>query len=291
MEILKVQPQGAQLRLSIEELSILTNAFNIVYNCIDVREFEIRLGIDREEFKALWDLLVDLIANKKYEEEFSIGALKHFNQVLNEVCNGIKVTDFESTIGEKEKAKHLLKSIHDLCVSISPPKKNIYSSSKLPKKIIVKKTCCLETQGYKVGFSLMTLTNYPGWVGLIVRLVIDTEAGEILFRTNAERFLFSTLEYFIHYLEKHLDSLKKNPETESPKLFFNKDPFLVQALSGTVISDQEGFFKLSFMIRDKEQNKGDIIAYVGGLAEVSFQNVQSFTSSFREALLEISFSE
>jgi len=290
MEILKVQPKGAQLCLSIEELSILTNAFNIVYNCIKCG-FHARLGVERDEFKTIWDLVVNLIANDKFEEEFSIDALFCFNNVLNEVCNGIKIDDFEATIGEKEKAKTLLKSIHDLFVSISPPKKNIYYSSNLPKKIIVKKTCCLETQGYKVYFYLRTIKEYPRSVGLIVGLVIDNEAGEILFKTNPQQLLFSTLDYFIQYLEEHLDSLKKNPETESPKLFFNKDPFLVQALSGTVISDQEGFFNLSFQIRDKEQNKGDIIAYVGGLAEVSFQNVQSFTSSFREALLEISFSE
>lgn len=107
------QPQANDLAVLLEleegDIKILSLAFELVMNTIQ-GGFHARIGASREEVKSLL-LLVQRSSkiikhenNKKIQREsqISVEQLRILVQILNEVCNGIFVEDFEVQLGASE---------------------------------------------------------------------------------------------------------------------------------------------------------------------------------------------
>jgi len=115
VEIVKATKKKTKIQLSVHELTTFRNVLNEVYDVLYVSEFKTRMGVAREEVKSLSNSILELLdglPNRKIVTQFSIDELVTLNNALNEVCNGIKVLDFEAKLGvSREDAKLLLRSV------------------------------------------------------------------------------------------------------------------------------------------------------------------------------------
>lgn len=116
MEIVKATKEKVKVQVSVHELTTFSNTLSEVYDTLYASEFKTRMGVSRESVKSLsnsiLELLNDGLINRKIVTQFSIDELVTLNNALNEVCNGIKVSDFEVKLGvSRENAKSLLSSV------------------------------------------------------------------------------------------------------------------------------------------------------------------------------------
>ena len=115
MEIVKATKEKTKIQLSVHELTTFSNVLNEVDNVLYVSEFKTRMGVSREEVRSLSNSILELLEglpNRKIVTQFSVSEFVTLNNALNEVCNGIKIPDFEVKLGIScEDAKLLLKSV------------------------------------------------------------------------------------------------------------------------------------------------------------------------------------
>lgn len=233
------------------------------------------------------------VVGKKADIQFSIDELTTLNNSLNEVCNGINVIDFEQQIGtSREQAKLLLNAINNLASEMCPPryvkdnsKTGTYNHNSSSKTI--KKKCILETSEDQVAFFLRNLDYFKNSIGIIVVLTKNHTLEENSVKTSASRMKIETLQTLVSYLEDHIGNLKENHNKVADTYYYHI--FQIQALSGNVISEDEGSFNLRFMVNvGNQKEKGDPSTYIGAEAAVTFANIRSFTSSLQAALNELS---
>ena len=120
MQTIKIEKDSVKLKTTLKELIVLNNSFKEVVTNLGW-EFKIRTGFKVEEMKLIFDSIEEPIKTgaKETEIQFLNKEIVAFNQVLNEVTNGIKVDNFELKIGvTKQEAKELLSYISDLLNSI-----------------------------------------------------------------------------------------------------------------------------------------------------------------------------
>jgi len=81
---------------------------------------------------------------------------------------------------------------------------------------------------------------------------------------------------------------KVDPNSFSPRELeeISQLHFQIQALSGIVLSENEGSFSLQFLINVGQADEKASRTYIGGESVVKFENVQKFTSCLQMALLE-----
>ena len=113
MIVQKIKIETMTLRLSIDELKILKNALNEVCNVIPQNHIDLRLEISIEQAIALSNRINDKLIpgnNLTNQSEFkvTINKLRALKNCLNEVCNGIKLVDFEKKIGFSREGVEIL---------------------------------------------------------------------------------------------------------------------------------------------------------------------------------------
>lgn len=318
MEIIEKSSKTANVQLSIEELNTFRNAINEACTGISKYAFKTRMGASREEALTLSNAILYVIeqlslSNHKEKSQFRYQPIKEYsmqiikiageqadirfsfdelitlNNALNEVCNGIEVTDFETKIGvPREAAKLLLKSVNKLASEMRPPR---YIRKNLPAQVDpknssskkIREKCILETSGYQVTLFIRNLDDYKRSVGIGVMLTVNPELGGFSIKSSVTKMTIMSLQTLIFHLEDHISDLKEDPRNTSDSLYYHI--FQIQALSGNVTSEDEGSFNLRFMINVKD--KANRSPYVGAQAEVSFASIRSFTSSLQAVLNEL----
>jgi len=115
VEIVKATKENTNIQLSVHELTTFRNVLNEVYDVLYVSEFKTRMGVSREEVRSLSNSILELLdglPNRKIVTQFSIDELVTLKNALNEVCNGIKVLNFEAKLGvSREDAELLLRAV------------------------------------------------------------------------------------------------------------------------------------------------------------------------------------
>lgn len=123
MEIIKITGVKAEFQLSIQELTTFKNALNEVHNTLYVSEFQTRMGVSCEEVRTLSnkvEMKIIKTTSEKADMQTSTSELVTLNNALNEVCNGIKIPEFEAKMGaSREEVKGLLKSVGKLLDELS----------------------------------------------------------------------------------------------------------------------------------------------------------------------------
>lgn len=150
----------------------------------------------------------------------------------------------------------------------------------------MQRKCILETDGYQVIFYLSSLNYTQEQVGIILMFVLNPVLGTVTLKTPAHSISTKDLHRLIEYFEQHIVNIKKNPDIDSYAFVTYGLDFQIQALSGIVLSDNEGSFSLQVLINVGQADEGASRTYVGGESVVKFENVQKFTSCLQMALLE-----
>ena len=109
MEITIIDESQANLELTDLEIKLIKNIFNVVKNNLDHEpEFQTRVGADYAEAQQL----VTSLSNNGIVD---LGEVTFINNIFNEICNGIKIDDFDLVIGmPKVEAKSYLRAFNKL---------------------------------------------------------------------------------------------------------------------------------------------------------------------------------
>ena len=104
--------QKANIVLSGKELNILKKSIIEVRKNISIHEFKLRLEVSTTRIDEFFQLINKLIEqekeNKIIKQQFSFQEIIIINNILNEICNGIKIHDFDTKIGASfEEVDHL----------------------------------------------------------------------------------------------------------------------------------------------------------------------------------------
>ncbi len=149
----------------------------------------------------------------------------------------------------------------------------------------------METNGYRISFNLKSVEGTEvDFVDSIVEFQLDPRIGELLVRSVPAFIHFKDLQRLVTYFEQHIAALKEDPNSESYTFVTYNLGFQVQALSGSVLTESEGFFTIVFTVNVGQAYEGACSTYVGGESVVTFENIRSFTSSLQAALAELSHS-
>lgn len=289
-----------EIELSLNELHILINAIKEMCKSLGDFGFHARIGSYPEEVKLLVNYLFDKVNNIKQEQktriELSLEQLEILESTLNEVCNGIKIEDFEDKIGiSVEESRKELKLINSWLEELkSSLDRNQYDlgiiqrTIPLDKTEIKQKVVCLETDGYRVNFFLRTSQRLVKFVDIIIILDSPIELGKLHLKTSGGMTSQIDLLDLTQYLDQHLSELQQNPSHISSPFLINASLFKCQAMGMDWTAKNEETFTLQFMLNAfNRQAKDNIGTYVGVEARITFPKVREFISNMRVALFEL----
>ena len=233
--------------------------------------------------------LIEIVGDKA-DIQFTIDELTTLNNSLNEVCHGIGISDFETKFGvSREQAKMLLDFVYKLLAKLrfhSQNNNNLQVGvDTTDSYLTIKQKCILETSGYQVIFYLRSLDYSRESIGIVVMLAVNPDLGGVSVRSTATKIRIEDLQSLLLYLEQHINNMKEDPNKTSHTFLSYDTTFQVQALSGKIISEDEGSFTLRFMVNvGDRKDKENTSTYVGAEAAVTFADIRSFTSSLQAVL-------
>ena len=107
MEITIIDDSQANLELTDLEIKLIKNIFSVVKNNLDHEpEFQTRVGNDYAEAQQL----ITSLSNNGIVD---LAEVTFINNIFNEICNGIKIDDFDLVIGmPKVEAKSYLRAFN-----------------------------------------------------------------------------------------------------------------------------------------------------------------------------------
>jgi len=286
MKINKLSSKQVEVFLSLQDLQIFGNVLYEVRQSLG-SELGTRVASSKEieEFCSLITRLA-LQANGEIIVDFSKTEVVILNHLLNEVCNGIKMPEFETKIGiPREQARQLLESINKAMNEMQSIKEQEISSQLSKADLIKLKGCRLEAEDYTVVFYLKKLISPKELIGIFITLDINTDFVDFSISSNPNTMLIQDLWNFIIEFEKYLQSLEENSE----KTPLNVHTQLFQFLAGEtgITSDGEDYIILNFMIGLNYGRLKIITPFIGVQGIVTLKSIRSFISSIREILSEL----
>jgi hypothetical protein len=113
MEVTFVDGSEANIELTDQEITIINTILTIVKHDLDHEpEFKTRVGVDY----ATAQELIGSLSNNCIVDFAQVTLI---NNILNEVCNGIKIDDFDGSIGiPKVEAKSYLRAFNKLATAL-----------------------------------------------------------------------------------------------------------------------------------------------------------------------------
>ena len=302
MKIIAKTANSIELEVLYHELQIFLNVIKEMCKSLGDFGFHARIGSYPEEVKLFVNYLFNKVNSIDQENntniELSLDNLGILNNAFNEVCNGIRIENFEQKIGiSHEAAKKELKLINSWLKEIkSSLDQNDDDLGVIPRLIPIENTevnqkiVCLETDGYRVDLFFITSQRLVNFVDLIIILDSNIELGKLHLKTSRGMTSHKNLLDLTQYLEQHIDALQKNPGHISSPFLIDASLFKVQALSMDWTAKNEETFTLQFMLNAFNlQAKDNIGTYVGVEARITFPKVHEFISKLRVAVSELSY--
>ncbi len=300
MNIVAKRSAFVEIELSFNELHFLLNAIKEMCKSLGDFGFHARIGAYPEEVKLFVKYLFDRANNIEQEPntniQLSLEQLEILNNTLNEVCNGIKIENFEETIGiSREEAKKELKLINSFIKEIKSSLDQNDDNSRVVQRTIPlesteikQKIVGLETDGYRVDLFLRTSQRLVNFVEIIIILDSKIELGQLHLKTLGGMTSQRNLLDLTQYLEQHIDELQKNPGYISSPFLINASLFKVQAMAMDWTAKNEQTFTIQFMLNAfNKQAKDNIGTYIGVESRITFQKTRDFISNMRVALSQL----
>ncbi len=141
---------------------------------------------------------------------------------------------------------------------------------------------------YRTVFELKSIDSNREMLDLVVEFQVDPRLREISVRSVSSYIDIKDLKRLVTYFEQHIASLKENSNSKSSVFIEYGLSFQIQASEGEIRSESEGEFSLQVMVNIGQPAKGYPRTYIGGESVVTLENIQSFTSSVNELLIELS---
>ena len=165
------------------------------------------------------------IKTKAAEIEISKTELFALKQVFNEACHGIRIANFEETIGVSEnEAEQFFDYIKNLEKRTDPGSPIIYKifEQKLKKSSLKvnRRKCCLSSEKYNFYFYMRELDFTKEQLGMLVTIVEKND--EIVARTDADRIKIKKLRQEITLLKEGINIFNHEENTLTSYSFFNK---------------------------------------------------------------------
>ncbi|MBW4495552.1 MAG: hypothetical protein KME26_21200 [Oscillatoria princeps RMCB-10] len=151
--------------------------------------------------------------------------------------------------------------------------------------------CFIETDGYQIWFDLKSVDSQKKYIDAVVEFRSDPRLCEVSVKSAPTFLAVSDLPELVMYLNRHIARLQTDPDSESDTLVTWELGFQVQASSGEVRSPTDGEFGIRFMVNLGRSHEEASSLFVGGEAEVTLEQVKSFTSSLQAALAELGSGE
>lgn len=123
---------------------------------------------------------------------------------------------------------------------------------------------------------------------MIIVLAVEPGHEGVSGRSTATIIMIEDLLSLIRYLEHHIHKLKSD-HNKNINIFstYNTLTFQVKALSGNVISEDEGHVNIRFRVNvGCQEEKGDTSTYVSAESVGTFANSRRFTASLQAAVDE-----
>lgn len=296
MKITTITPRKAEVQLSLQELEVFKNVLKEVELALPKPEFEIRVGVSYRQAMGFLESLIqeiDQSGESLMNISCSLPEITLLNNLLNEVCHGIRLDDFEIKVGiPREEVKQFLGFLNKVMNEM----KAIQTAQKTspmpspPDFIKSEKKCCLEAEGYQVTFYLKKLVSFKNSVGVFIVLNLNTPLLTEFFISSIPKMISTEdLWNFVKDLEKLIEISEENIiNLAIPFQIFQSDIFQLQALERGITSDGEEYATLNFMLSLTRAKDNIMRPFVGVQAAVLFKNIRRFTLSMREVLTELS---
>lgn len=296
MKTTTITYRNAEIQLSLQELKVFKNVLKEVQLALPEPEFEIRVGVSYRQARGFLESLTQEIeqsGESLMNLSCSLPEITLLNNLLNEVCHGIRLDDFEIKVGiPREEVKQFLGFLNKVMnemKAIQTARKTSPMPSP-PDFIKSEKKCCLEAEGYQVTFYLKKLVSFKNSVGVFIVVNINTPLLTEFFISSIPKMISNEdLWNFVKDLEKSLEILEENIiNLAIPLQIFQSDIFQLQALERGITSDGEDYATLNFMLSLTRAKDNLMRPFVGVQAAVFFKNIRRFTLSMREVLTELS---
>ncbi|MCC5618313.1 hypothetical protein LC605_25160 [Nostoc sp. CHAB 5836] len=296
MKVITITYQKAEIELSIQELEIFSNALTEDQNALTEFEFETRLGVSYRQASGFLESLIKEIgqsAQSFMNISCSLYEITLLNNLLNEVCFGITLHDFETKVGmPKEQVKQVLDSINQVMNQMESIREDrkILAMPSQSDFIQSEKKCCLEADGYLVTFYFKKLVSIKNSVGIFIVLnFASTDFIQFVISSVPKTISFEDLGNFIKELDKYTALTEQDIKGSAiPFQIFKSSLFQVQVIERGVTSNSEEYLNLNFML-SSAQARGNIMQpFIGVQGAVALTNLRTFILSMREVLIDLS---
>ena len=162
------------------------------------------------------------VKTKAAEIEFSKTELFALRQVFNEACHGIRIANFEETIGVSEdEAEHFFDYFNDLEERTSPGSPIIHQKIEQNKKSkeTSRRKCCLCSKDYDLCFYIQK----RDWSNTELKLILALKREDLTFALTDKRvILIEKLSREITLLKEGINSFSQEIDFHTSYSFFNK---------------------------------------------------------------------
>lgn len=295
MKIITITYQKVKIQLSFQELTVFGNILDEVYNALHELEFETRVGVTFRQARSFLSSFTqesEQASEQLIAVSLSLSEISLLNNLLNEVCYGIKLQSFETKVGmTEEDVKQFLNLVNQAMKEMDSIREERQKSRMPPPSNFreIDNICSLEAEGYKVTFYCKKIAGNFNNIGLFIVLKFTSfNSVELMISSLPKSISMEKLEEFINNLEKYIEfSQEATSDFGIPFQIFQSNIFQVQALERGITSDNEEYINLNFMI-SLAQARGNIIKpSIGVQAAVLFKNIRSFISSMQKVMIDI----
>jgi hypothetical protein len=295
MNINTIAYNKIDIQLSIEEIEFFKKILGEVQKAIE-DSFTTRVGVSPRQAQGFFESIIKEIkqsdkssssVNFLYQEMFL------FQNLLNEVCNAISLTDFERRLGKTEKeVKDILEWFCQATNEMQALQKArqtsyINSASERPKEKEVNQ-CCLKGDGYLITFYIKKLISFQKFVNIFIVVNIDSiESGSGIFSIKSvskpielEKLynFIETFEEYINMTDLNVESLKTTFEV------FKSSIFQVHALEKSITLKNEKYTLMDFLLYLPNSQASIMKPLFGVQGSVTFQEINNFILSMRQIL-------
>ena len=312
MKIIEIKEDSVELNITLDELVIFKKSLKEALYALGPKEFRIRTGFKFQEIEAIFDLIEKAMKTETNEAEIELHNRDTiiFNQILNEVVNGIRVDNFESSIGvPKQEARELLSSVSDLSNfvrkkdSVKATNKESDNQTKTHKRKTpeFRRRCRLECQEYDLFLYIGNLDFYKDQLILGIGLEesgvneLTTVRRERVAKTNLQKSLIYELEKQLILLKNWVNSDNsvtaegKSLGNTSISISFFNEALVINALcveSNLSNSSEESSASIEFIFKPQEPTDSGN-EYTSFTTTTTLSSIKKFVTSVENVLMEL----
>ena len=293
MKILKIERDSVELRITLDELMILNNAFQEVVSELE-EEFKIRTEFKIPEMELIFNSIKQAIETEEKEAilQFSSRDIIGIYQVLNELCNGIKVDNFEQKIGVDEQDARKTFERFDVLKELVPKKHPIVHKEYRKElhnytDFVVTKFYCLKSLEYDFYFYMRRIDFADEKLEFAIVLQ-QSGSDKVIARTEENKIPLQQLQDIITLLQAQVNVFDYEKNTFIRSSFLNETVTLnvnnVESHSSD--STDEPTVSIDFIFLTKKSNSY-LKEQTSFTSTTTLDNISEFATSVEDFLNEV----